>query len=275
MDGQWLVYHAGRRGQHLWNLRTGEKVAEIRQWRPLPYDVNERYILSVGGAGTWYRYDLREQERLTRPMRRIDDLEAIRLGRGGGWFVGVIERYDRNLKRSRRHLRMYRMNGRPRGRPMTRDLVEERFDVAGNHVVWSDRRPGGKAGVYLAKVGDNGQRIGEAMAAAGPWTDGRRAVWVADDKLHVHDIDSGETTTPPADSDAAQPLAARVQGDRLVVLDNDWAIRAYPVTGGAGRLVVDPETHGGIKELVGVGAGRVVWRAGNTLWSAPLDEDAG
>jgi len=273
MAGPWLVYHVGRKGQHVWNLKSGEKVAEIRQWRPLPYDVNERHVLSVSGAGTWYRYDLEEKDRRTHPMRRIADLEAIRLGHGGGWFIGVTERYDKDLRRKRRHLRMYRMNGRPRGRPMTRDLIDERFDVAGNRVVWSDQRVGGESGVYLAKAGEGGERIGEAMADAGPWTDGRRVVWIADGQLYLHDIDAGETTTPLAESDAPAPLAARVAGDRLVVLDEDWAIRAYPLEGGAGRVVVDPESHGGMKALVGVGAGRVVWRAGDGLWSAPLEDE--
>lgn len=275
LHGQWLVFHVGRSGQQVWNLAEGQKVAEIKQYRPLPYDVSGRFVLSVNGAGTWYRFDLDEMDRLTRPMRRIDDLEAIRLGGGGNWFVGVIERYHREARQKQRHLRVFRLNGRPIGGPMTRNLVEERFDVADRLVVWADQTVG-RAGVYLASIGDRDpERIAEAIPRAGPWTDGRRVVWVQDGEVVVFDTNDGERSTPLSKVEDSAPLAARLAGGRLVVLNADWAIVLHPIEGGAGRTIVAPEDRAGFKELVGVGSGRVVWRAGEALWSTPLSPAAG
>lgn len=276
MKGNWLVFHVGREGQQVWDLTKGEKVAEIKQYRPLPYDVSDRYVLSVSGAGTFYRFDLSEMDRLTRPMRRIDDLEDIRLGQGGGWFVGVIERYNRERREKQRHLRVFSLGGRSMGRPLTTALIEERFDVSERLVTWVDQQIGG-AGLYVASIGERDpERISDEIPTAGPWTDGRRVVWVRDGQVKVYDSEAeGEkTTTPLEDVEAPDPLMARLAGDRLVVLNADWAIVSYPLAGGEGTVIVDPAERGGMKELVGVGADRVVWRTGDMLWSTPLEPDS-
>lgn len=272
MSGRWVVYHVGRKGQRVYDLESGEVAAEINQYRPLPYDVNSRFVLSVSGAGTRYLYDLSEGRRQTGPMRRIDDLEAIRVGQGG-WFVGVVERYSRELRRKRRQLRFYRLNGRPIGGPLTPDLLENRYDVAGDAVVWLDRRVG-EAGVYAAEVRERRPRqLSEAIVDDGPWTDGKRAVWVNEGKVTVCALESGEkrVAIEPAEDGGARPVQAKVLGEVLVVVYDDWSIVAHPLDGGEGRVVVDAAEAAGLKTLVGVGAGRVVWRTADTLWAAPLE----
>jgi hypothetical protein len=267
--GRWLVYHVGRDGQFVYNLRKRELHDKIRQYQRICYGVNDSIIFSFDPQqDSGWLYRMRNKHRRGFPYRRFGDMS--RMWMSGPKFVYARQYISPTTRERAEILYVCDMSARWRQASITRSFDPESVSIGGDHVVWYDPNVN-RRGIHGYDINTRrSRRLVEVNGAIRPDTDGANVVWFTRESAWRYDLATGKTHDLLEMQLVKSCTGVKVDGDWIAWTDADWNLFVMHLPSGRYGRITNSDDKG-VNRLIDITGNFVIWQNADKLMAAQLD----